>query len=251
MDPRYYESYRKLQDRHWWFLARSQIVTELIDAWNLVGRKGEILDIGCGPGGPLLRTLGQKYLVEGLEREASAVNFAHQQGLTCVQQGTLESYCQENHQKDLILLLDVIEHVEDDANMLRMAQKVLKSRGYLLITVPALPWLWSGHDQLAHHYRRYTLRQLKTTFKTAGLVCERISYFNTLLFPIAVVKKMVDRLRRGSSVHGYYDTPGTAINGILRAVFASEARWLKSHTFPFGVSLLAIGRKCTDEMKIA
>jgi SAM-dependent methyltransferase len=248
MDARYYESYQKLQDRHWWFQARSRIIAELIDAWNLAGRDGEILDIGCGPGGPLLRRLGRKYPVEGLEPEASAVAFAQQQGLTCVQQGTLESFSQGNRRKDLALLLDVLEHVEDDTRMLQMTQRILKGKGHVLVTVPALPWLWSGHDRLAHHYRRYALRQLKTKLETAGLVCERISYFNTLLFPMAALKKMADRFRRGSAVHGYYDTPGAALNSALEAIFAWEARWLKNHTFPFGVSLLAVGSNPRTEL---
>jgi hypothetical protein len=96
---------------------------------------------------------------------------------------------------------------------------------------------------LAHHYRRYRRRELRTKLEAAGWTCERISYFNTLLFPLAAVKKLADRFRRGSEEHGYYDTPGKLLNRVFWAVFASEARWLKHHTFPLGVSLLATGRK--------
>ena len=106
-----------------------------------------------------------------------------------------------------------------------------------------MPWLWSGHDRLAHHSRRYRRAELKAKLETTGWECERISYFNTLLFPPAAVKKLVDRFRKGSEQHGYYDTPGRVLNGFLRRVFAGEVRWLKRHTFPIGVSLLAVGRK--------
>lgn len=84
---------------------------------------------------------------------------------------------------------------------------------------------------------------MKTKLEAAGWTCERISYFNTLLFPLAAAKKLADRFRRGSEEHGYYDTPGKLLNRVFWAVFASEARWLKLHTFPLGVSLLATGRK--------
>lgn len=249
MDERYYQTYQELQDRHWWFLARSRIIVELIEAWRLGGRDGEILDIGCGPGGPLLRELSRRYAVEGLEPEPTAVACAHRQGLTCVRQGTLESYLEGGNRKDLALLLDVIEHVEDDAGLLRMARRILKAEGRLLVTVPALPWLWSGHDRLAHHYRRYTLRELRAKLEAAGLTCERISYFNTLLFPIAALKKWVDRFRRGSDAHGYYDIPGATLNRLFQTVFASEARWLRTRTFPIGVSLFAVGRPSRGDME--
>ena len=243
MDLRYYESYRKLQDEHWWFQARSKILEELIAAWGLAPEHGEILDIGCGPGGPLLQRLSRRYRVEGLDAEPAAVAIAHQQGLANVRVGTLDSLTESDGGKDLALLLDVIEHVEQDVQMLNAARRVLRPGGCLLVTVPALPWLWSGHDRLAHHYRRYRQSELKTKLETAGWVCERITFFNTLLFPLAAVKKLADRFRKGSEQHGYYDTPGKILNGFFRAVFASEARWLKNHTFLVGVSLLAVGRK--------
>jgi SAM-dependent methyltransferase len=247
MDARYYESQQQLQDHHWWFVARSHILAELIEAWRLVAKDGEILDVGCGPGGPLLRQLERKYRVSGLEPEPLAVAFARQQGLECIQQGTLESFAQTNRRTDLVMLLDVLEHVEDDIGLLRTARQVLRPGGRLLVTVPALAWLWSGHDRLAHHYRRYTRRQLQAHLEAAGWICERISYFNSLLFPLAAVKKIADRFRQGSPAHGYYDIPGTTMNRWLQAVFASEARWLRHCRFPLGVSLVAVGRLPSSE----
>jgi SAM-dependent methyltransferase len=242
MDLRYYRSYQKLQDEHWWFQARSRILEELIVAWRLAPENGEILDIGCGPGGPLMRRLSGRYRVEGLDAEPAAVAIAHQQGFDNVRVGTLDSLTKPGG-KDLALLLDVIEHIEEDVEILSAARRVLKPGGCLLVTVPALPWLWSGHDRLAHHYRRYRRQELRAKLETAGWVCERISYFNTLLFPFAAAKKFADRFRKGSEQHGYYDIPGRTLNGVLCSVFASEACWLKKHTFPIGVSLLAVGRK--------
>ncbi len=242
MDLRYYESYRKLQDEHWWFQARSRILTELVDTWKLAPDRGTILDVGCGPGGPLLRRLGERFEVEGLDAEPAAVTIAHQQGFANVRLGTPDTLADSGEGKDLVLLLDVIEHVEQDVAMLSAARRAVKPGGAVLVTVPALPWLWSGHDRLAHHFRRYRRAELKGKIEAAGWACERITYFNTLLFPLAAAKKLVDRFRQGSEVHGYYDTPGRTLNGLLAAVFASEVRWLKRHTFPIGVSLLAAGR---------
>lgn len=155
MDLRYYESYRKLQDEHWWFQARTRILEELIAAWKLVPANGSILDVGCGPGGPLLRQLSRRYRVEGLDAEPAAVAIARAQGLDNVREGRLETLTDAEGGRDLLLLLDVIEHVEQDVTMLHDAWRVVKPGGCLLVTVPALPWLWSGHDRLAHHYRRY------------------------------------------------------------------------------------------------
>jgi len=243
MDARYYEVYGRLQDHHWWFLARSQILSALIAAWDLAPPGGSILDVGCGTGGPLYRALRGRYRLEGIDAEPAAVEWARRQGYDEIRLGTIEEFGRGTGIRDLAMLLDVIEHVEDDVGMLRSTATALKPGGRVLVTVPALAWLWSGHDVLAHHVRRYSKALLREHLEAAGFSCERLTFFNTWLFPLAVVKKLADKVRGASAEHGYYDTPGPRLNRLFLRIFAAETNWLQRRTFPLGVSLLAVGRK--------
>jgi SAM-dependent methyltransferase len=139
---------------------------------------------------------------------------------------------------DLIALLDVLEHVENDATALAAIRSRLKVGGKLLVTVPANRWMWSAHDAAHHHHRRYTKRQLRDAATNAGLRIDLLSHFNTLLFPpIAAARlagKLLGRDRADDSI------PPGPVNGILRGIFELEAPLVGRVPLPFGVSLVAI-----------
>jgi hypothetical protein len=134
--------------------------------------------------------------------------------------------------------------VEDDGALAHEAARVLRPGGDLVVTVPAMPALWSRHDELHHHYRRYTRSALRRVLQQAGLSCVRLTYYNTLLFPAVVVSRVLERVSprwmRSSASDYERGFPGAA--GLLRWTFSQERRLLPRWRLPFGVSLLALAR---------
>ncbi len=115
----------------------------------------------------------------------------------------------------------------------------------IVVTVPAYQWLWSGHDTFLHHYRRYDRAALERCARAAGCTIVRSSYFNTLLFPLAVVARTIDRLLHRARSSG--DALGPrAVNAALYRIFRTERGWLPKHSLPFGVSLFAVLTKCSE-----
>lgn len=142
---------------------------------------------------------------------------------------------------DLVALLDVLEHVEEDRASLAALGRKLAPGGRLLITVPAMPWLWSSHDEAHHHKRRYTRTGLGGTIAAAGLEVEQIGYFNALLFPLAVATRVLKAAVGGRA--GDDELPPRPVNALLHAVFASERHLIGRASLPFGLSLFAIARR--------
>ncbi|CAN5445819.1 hypothetical protein BH10PSE7_BH10PSE7_07580 [soil metagenome] len=143
---------------------------------------------------------------------------------------------------DIVLALDVLEHVEKDVESLAVLCAKLSPGGRLIVTVPAHPWMWSSHDVKHHHYRRYTHRRLTDALKAAGLRPVRMSYFNTFLFPVAAAIRLIRNLIGGSS-NSDDRMPSPAINSILKSVFSAERSLVARHNLPVGVSLLAVAER--------
>ncbi len=140
---------------------------------------------------------------------------------------------------DMIVLLDVLEHVEADMESLAAIRRKLRPEGRLLVTVPALPWLWSAHDAKHHHFRRYTKASLRRTAEAAGLQVLETGYFNTLLFPLIAgarfAKKMIGRDTADDTI------PAAPVNAVLRSIFGLERYLVGRLRLPVGSSLYMIG----------
>jgi SAM-dependent methyltransferase len=140
---------------------------------------------------------------------------------------------------DLVCLFDVLEHIEDDGRALRALAALLRPGGRIMITVPANQWMWSPHDEHVHHKRRYDTGLLSATCEDARMALTRVTYFNTLLFPLAVLARWADKLGGGRS-SGAVKMPAAPVNIVLQQVFGWERHLLKRLSLPFGLSLLAI-----------
>jgi hypothetical protein len=138
--------------------------------------------------------------------------------------------------------LDVLEHVEDDRGTLVTTHRLLREGGKLLITVPAFPSLWSPLDVMLHHKRRYTPTQLKEVVTAAGFSILHQTYFNTLLFPVALVRRVAARVTHNESM-GDLEIPGKTLNSVLRKIFELEKPLIPKVSFPFGLSLLCWAEK--------
>jgi SAM-dependent methyltransferase len=233
-----YDRMAELDGRHWWYTARRRILTDLIARKVRPPKDARILEIGCGTGHNLemLQGFGR---ADGIEIDPAARSLAEQRlgrrigtaplpALTGVEDGAY----------DLVAILDVLEHVEEDRAALESMAAKLKPGGKILITVPAHPWMWSAHDEVNHHKRRYTRKTLKKVIGEAGLQVEMLSWFNSLLFPLAAAARLAGR------VTGKEDSddkmPPGPVNGLFAAIFGLERYALGRLPMPPGVSLVAI-----------
>jgi 2-polyprenyl-3-methyl-5-hydroxy-6-metoxy-1,4-benzoquinol methylase len=241
MDESLYHLHYKQEESHWWFAARSEIVRRIIDQYGNVKPGDTILDIGCGTGA-ILRELSGKYNVVGIDMSPLAVEYSKKRGLKNVFQMPVQEFPKEKFNVKAAILLDVIEHIDDDVDVLRTARDIVAPDGRVIITVPAHMWMWSSHDVINHHKRRYSKESLLKALDAAGLEPVKLSYYNTLLFPLAAAKKFMDRKRDTEGAHEAVDQPGGFVNSVFKTIFASEKLLVPHVNLPFGVSLLAVTR---------
>ncbi len=238
MDEALYRAFAEIEDRHWWFVARRRIVQDVIEHDLQLFPGASILDIGCGTGG-MLASLSGRYDVVGTDMSPLAIEHCCRRGLKKVHCGTLADLPFRDRPFDLALLLDVIEHVDDDAALLREAGDLVKPGGAVIVTVPAYPWMWTHHDEANHHRRRYTATTFRSSLTRAGFRIRSLSSYNTILFPLALVQRLAAGFLHSTSVAGL-SVPPAPVNAILRMLFASERFFLRFLRFPFGLSLIAV-----------
>lgn len=241
MNPDIYARMAAIEDEHWWFRARRSIVASIIEALRLPSG-GRILDAGSGTGGnlPMLRAFGD---VVGMELDEGARVLAARKAGVQVVAGRLPDELPFHPVSfDLITLLDVLEHVDDDLGTLASLASLLKPGGHLLLTVPAFPFLWSEHDVVHRHYRRYRRPELMARVEAAGLRVIHASYYNSILFPLVAVIRLAEKVF-GAQGGQDLTMPPPWLNRLLCRIFASERRWLGRIVFPFGVSIVLLARR--------
>jgi SAM-dependent methyltransferase len=243
----FYAEYFRVEDRHWWFIGRRRIVLSMLSTHFSPGHDPattRILDMGCGTG-TMLTHLRQFGDAQGVDADEQAVGFCHARGETRVQQLESDTLPFADDSFDLVTALDVLEHIEDDGAALREVVRVLRPGGTFLATVPAHPWMWGAQDEVSHHFRRYGARELRERIRESGLRLERLTYFNTILFPPIAAIRLGRRLvpPRGREVRSDFGIAAAGpLNRVLARAFGSEARWLSRSDLPFGISLLALTR---------
>lgn len=234
MDATYTTAYADLYRRHWWWRVRERILLDKIR--TLLGSRtpnARILDVGCGAG-LFFDGLGQFGHVEGIESDPIAVEQSGRWRRR-IHLGELDTFVADDP-FDAILALDVVEHVRNPDVMLRQAARFLRRDGWMLITTPAFHWLWTSHDELNHHVKRYTASEMRELVRKAGLHPMETRY----LFQSLIVPKLLVRTREAlrSSSSSVPRVPSGALNRALEAWFRSEnavAGWL-----PFGSSVMTV-----------
>lgn len=243
MNKDFYRKFFEVQKKHWWFVAKKKIVLDTINLYVSARSDGHrILDIGCGSG-LMLNSLEQMGETSGMDMSDEAIGFSKEIFNGPVKKGHLpDNVPYDNDYFTLITALDVIEHVEDDRAALKSIRAKMVEGGQAIITVPACMFLWSEHDVLNEHKRRYTSRELKEKLMQAGFTIENISYYNSLLFPLIALIRFFNNVlkRKGNSD---VDLPSPLINFLLEKSFSAERFFLRFVKFPIGVSVLAVVRK--------
>lgn len=235
-------SFEAAEDAHWWFAGRRGIVLDALAAAVPSG-DARTLEVGCGTGG-FLADLGSRYPgidAVGVEPCEAAAEAAGRRGCRVVV-GSFERLPAEDGDIDLLVALDVLEHCADEQVALGEAMRVLTPGGALLLTVPALPALWSSHDDVNGHHRRYTAKTLSEAVALGGFAIERKTYFNSLLLPGAALVRLTARAAGSSGAVGT-DMPSRPLNSVLTRVFSAERALLRVADLPLGLSLLLVARK--------
>ena len=247
-----YELHRELEDTHWWFTARRTIVLAMLEEhlaeWPPRTGRLRIADVGCGAGGmlPHLAAFGD---VVGIDPAPAAVEYSRRTGLD-VRSGSLPDALpfDDTDAFDVITLLDVLEHVRDDEASLCTLHALLVPGGRLVITVPAFPMLWSSHDVVNEHFRRYRRPLLAERLRAAGFAVDRMSYCNSALFlPIAAVRILRRVSGRDAASEGDLGRVAEPLNSALHHLFAAERHLLRHFALPAGVSLIAVARRPSSQ----
>jgi 2-polyprenyl-3-methyl-5-hydroxy-6-metoxy-1,4-benzoquinol methylase len=244
VDPAYGKAYAELYRTHWWWRAREIVVLrEIRRALGVLARaaKPRILDVGCGDGLFFDRLL-EFSDVEGIESEAAllAPGNPHRSRIHI---GRLDESFQPSSPYDVVLMLDVLEHIQQPVPVLRRALQLLAPGGKAIITVPAFQSLWTTHDDLNHHFVRYTKKTFRAIAEPAGMRITRERYlFQWTFLPKFAAHSVEAVVKPKPSVP---KTPPRTLNGILAALSVSEAVLFENIPAPFGSSLLVVGEAAT------
>jgi SAM-dependent methyltransferase len=242
MDRDYELQTHRAEDRHWWYRGRRSVLERVIEDLRLPAR-ARILDAGCGSGRNMVE-FARHGTVTGIELSHTSVRLAREREAGEVVEGSVLEMPFEAGTFELAASLDVIEHLQDDLLALRELRRVVAPGGTLLVTVPAYQWLWSGHDEINHHHRRYTRRSLQSVGEQAGWQQVRTTYFNSLLLPAAILLRVLDRFSR-KTTESSLDlwVPPAPLNWLLERPLSIEATLIgRGGRIPAGLSLLAVFR---------
>lgn len=244
MNINYYKEYAQLEREHWWFRVRGKIISKLISnsLETNENKQLNILNIGAATGktSEMLSKFGK---VTSLEYDQDCCEYAEQQFNISIINGSILELPFKDDEFDLVCAFDVIEHVEDDLLGINEMKRVCKRDGLIVLTVPAYMFLWSHHDEVNHHYRRYTLKNLKELVKKTDLYPVKGTFYNTLLFiPIAIFRllsKMIPEklIRKGAGSDATLHNTNGLTSRILYFIFNLELSLLKLFNLPFGVSI--------------
>jgi len=243
MDSHEYERLYRFEKSYWWHVGRRSIIRQILQCRLGGHTRPKILDVGCGTGGmlPLLEEFGE---VVGIDHSSDAIRFCQKRGGSEVKLGSVESLPFAPKSFELVTMFDLLEHLEDDRQALRESFRVLKEGGYLLLTVPAYPFLWSEHDEALGHRRRYRVDDLRFKIREVGFEIEKQSFAVSLLLPPIIIYRLFRKLlaRKSAPQTSYVILPSW-LNGFFVKILVFEGWLLRWVRLPFGASIVCLARK--------
>jgi len=244
MEIKEYERMFRLENFYWWFQGRKKIVLRLVDKFCKKVNPSIILDAGCGTG--MIFSHLEKYgTVVGIDLSKEALKFCRERRLRPLIMADMVALPFKNESFDLIVGLDILEHIEGDSMAIGDFYRALKKDGILIVTVPAHPFIWSDHDIALHHVRRYTMKQFKQLISLHQWKVLKISYAISFTFPGVVLYRLIAKMiKRGD------EKPKTDLiilpnflNSILTYIIHIEAFLIQYIRLPFGLSIVAALKK--------
>jgi SAM-dependent methyltransferase len=243
MDKALYDEMFALEQRHWWFAAKRQIVLAMLRRFLGTLKGARVYDVGCGCGMMLQELSRLGCAANGLDASETALEYCRARGVPADRCLLPEQPGLPPDSADAVLLLDVLEHVDRDRESFVAAMKLARPGGVGIVTVPAYQWLWTKRDEFHYHKRRYNRQRLRAVLEHDNVRIERLTYCNTNLFPLAMAGRLLAKIVPDKKPKDL-SVPAAPVNAMLRWMFAAE-RWpiAAGVPLPWGLSLLAVVRR--------
>lgn len=240
MDKDLLDKFNKVERFHWWWEGRRKLIENLLQDHT----PNKVLDIGCGTGETLtfLKTLYPKAKMFGVDMLPEAVVYTKERKHKALK-ADAKKLPFKNSTFDTVLILDVIEHIDDDTRVLKEAKRVLTKEGVIIITAPALSFIWSNHDKNQGHYRRYDKDRFARIAKNTGLKVKYLSYFNFFLSIPIISIRLLSRvapfgyLAAYDSKFNYNIAHKNIPNRLLKVIFLADINLAKYISYPWGISV--------------
>ncbi len=240
-----YEKMYKLESSYWWFQGRKKIILELLKKYALSKSvNSPILDSGCGTG-LILQELNNYGFTIGLDFSPKALAYCKERGLNNLLKGDVSQLPIKSNQCEIVVSLDLLEHIEKDEIVLKEYHRILKKDGIICLAVPAHPFLWSSHDDALHHYRRYTKKGFKEILVKNHFDIIRYSYAISFTFVPIVIYRFLTKIfkKKKAKSNTHIIILPKFINNFLIFLLKIEAFLLRYINLPMGVSLICIAKK--------
>lgn len=244
MDPREYELMYQVEDRHWWYKGMETITRAMLNRWVQISTP-RILDAGCGTGAAMTTYLADYGKVTGVDLYPQALEFCRKRNAPRLARASVLNLPFAPASFELVTSFDVLYEraVSSEGTALDEFFRVLSAGGYILLRLPAYDWLRGQHDERVHTNRRYTKNLVKELLEYSGFVVEHLSYANTFLFPLAVAKRLSEKIFSTKEYHSDLSLNVGGFNSTLKNILASEAPFVAQTSLPYGLSVFAVGRK--------
>lgn len=241
MEKYLYEDLYNLEEQHWWHVSKRRVIKDQIKKY-ITYENPKILDVGCGTGKNMegLLKLGK---VWGLDNSLEAINYCKKRGLKNLKLGDAQKTNFESRSFDVITLLDILEHTDDNKTLKEMC-RIIKKNGLLIATVPAFTWLWSEWDKVLHHKRRYNKKKLERVLKKNNFQVIRITYlYSFLVIPIYLIRKIKRKLFYKQDYPSDFRLNQPILNWAMSILSTLEFKITEKITIPFGTTVLVIAKQ--------
>ncbi|MBF0385805.1 MAG: class I SAM-dependent methyltransferase [Candidatus Omnitrophica bacterium] len=234
-----------LEETYWWYVALRDIVFSYIGKIAKGRNSLKFLDAGCGTG--ILLSLLSGHKAFGFDISDDALQFCRKRNLTSLVQASACNIPYKGGSFDIVSSIDVIYHlrIKSDEEALAEINRVLKKGGYLILHASAYDSFRGKHDRAVHTRHKYTAKEVKEKVEKAGFEIEKLTYRNTLLFPMILIKRLLERIDFGPQREKESDLkeiPGF-INKVFAGITKAENKLLGFVDFPFGSSIFCVARK--------
>lgn len=241
MESYLYQDLYELEDKHWWHQAKRDRVMSLIQ--QLCKRKKPVIaDIGCGTG-KNVETFNSIGTAWGVDPSKDAITFCKKRKLKNLKLGTIEKTGFKDSSLDIVTILDVLEHIDDENRAIKELKRILKKDGMLVLTVPAFSWLWSQWDVVLHHKRRYTTQEVTALLEKHGFVIKKISYMYPWLVIPALLVRFIKSKQKSDTYVSDFQLSNPLVNSVMNFVTGIEQKLLNIMNFPFGTSVICVAYK--------
>lgn len=242
MESSHLDELIQLEDNYWWHVAKRKLVTSILK--KDFPSPCRLVEGGIGSARNLISFQNLGYDVAGFDIMSESVAHARQRGLEDVHVHDLaQPWPLENESVSVVVMLDVLEHLEDPVRVMKHISNALKPDGGLVFTVPAHRWLFGDWDRRLGHFRRYTKSMMEKQALDAGLKVEWMTYWNAFTFPAAIAVRGYQRVFPSADRGTEFPRVNPAVNNMLLSVAGLERWFVKNTSVPFGLSLVGVLRK--------